>query len=1045
MPKISVILTSYNHDNYINEAIDSVLNQTFTDFELIIWDDGSSDDSWEIIQSYSDPRIQVFQNPQNKGPVFGINKAIFEIARGKYIAIHHSDDIWELDKLTKQVAFLDTNQDIGAVFSDAQPIDQRGMPLTDQEHFYYNIFSQPNRSRYKWLQHFFLEGNALCHPSILIRKQCYIDCGAYRDIFAQVPDFDMWIRLCAKYEIHVMEDRLIKFRILDGEMNTSGSRPETRIRSANEYYQLLQSYRPLLEKDVIFKIFPDFIAYNREGDTDSDYVLSRVCLESTDAILPFLRQLLAIEILFDILSNPARRQTIETVYGFSLSDFIAITGQYDLFPHQELFNLQAVIAGHDQYINELTQAAIGHDKYIDELTKAIAGRDKAIAERDDYIDDLTKAATGRDKYIDELTKAIAGRDKAIAERDEYIANLTKAAAGHEEYINELTKAVAGRDEYIDDLTKAVAGRDEYIDDLTKAVAGRDEQIAHLIQAVAERDEKISNYAQFIQIIENSFSWRITRPFRNAFGSASPLGVNSRRAAKFVWWAITLQLLTKLRERRLPKNVETIEIAHVELPADKGTETVYPDPIWQTIYAQSDLQTMKFSQFCAEFEKHILGQESKIDFDENFYLAAHPDIAAAVANGTLSCGYYHYCLAGQYENRLHSDRQIERKFSINPSYPSGFLAPTIRAFHNQASMTQLPQSPQPILLILFSHLQENLFFAGYSEFFKDYGPIFELFDRIIIAVAEPQFEPKIVLRYSDKIEVMHLSEVTTLKYKPDLIVGFNAHLTCMGYQFLPDNPEKVVYYCQEFESGFFPYGVDYIVGEKAIAASHNLILSTELLKQFLVHKGLVNTQNVFVTRPKIEVFNVPEVKTKRLFFYYRPESFNTRNLPEDLMETVQAFCHKHSGFEIYMLGSVATSYSFKINGTQIYIANKLPKKDYVELISSCDVVVSMIYSAHPGVIAFQAAASGIPTVTNVFENRDAALLKNISNNIVPYDPVRDSLLSAIEEALTMPKGLPSFKEELYSGNQQGSLVDFHKNILAGVQQEDINISETNQNL
>ena len=131
-----------------------------------------------------------------------------------------------------------------------------------------------------------------------------------------------------------------------------------------------------------------------------------------------------------------------------------------------------------------------------------------------------------------------------------------------------------------------------------------------------------------------------------------------------------------------------------------------------------------------------------------------------------------------------------------------------------------------------------------------------------------------------------------------------------------------------------------------------------------------------------------------------------------MGAVQDYCEKHSGYEIYMVGSVDTRYSYKISGTPVYVISKLPKKDYIELISSSDVVISMIYSAHPGVIAFQAAASGIPPVTNTFENRDAFLLKQISENILPYDPVRENLLEVIEEALKMPKGKKSFNEDVF---------------------------------
>ena len=80
MPTISVILTSFNHAKYICEAIESTLNQTFTDFELIILDDCSFDNSWDLINQYSDPRIKAFRNEVNKGPVEGLNKAISEVA-----------------------------------------------------------------------------------------------------------------------------------------------------------------------------------------------------------------------------------------------------------------------------------------------------------------------------------------------------------------------------------------------------------------------------------------------------------------------------------------------------------------------------------------------------------------------------------------------------------------------------------------------------------------------------------------------------------------------------------------------------------------------------------------------------------------------------------------------------------------------------------------------------------------------------------------------------------------------------------------------------
>ncbi len=443
-----------------------------------------------------------------------------------------------------------------------------------------------------------------------------------------------------------------------------------------------------------------------------------------------------------------------------------------------------------------------------------------------------------------------------------------------------------------------------------------------------------------------------------------------------------------------------------------------------VYEKSNYKMMDFSRFQHELKLHIEKKESLIDFDDDFYLNTNRDIAALVANGVFSCGFTHYCLRGQDEGRIWSDKQLKRRFSISPSFPDGFFAPThIHPLPKpNVNLSRSPRSPEPFLLIFFSHLQDDLFFAGYTAFFQDFTPLFGKFSKIVLSVESEEFNSHLAKRYSDQIEVIQERELGRLKYQPDLIVAFNNQLFIKALQ-ICENPNRTIYYCQDFESGFYPFGAEYVEAEKAIASSHNIIVSTVLLKSFFIDKQLLRHQRIFITSPKIESFDVSREKTKRLFFYFRPESFHRRNLPQIIMEAARSFCEKHSGYEIFMVGSVETCYSYKINGTQIYVINKLPKEDYIQLISSCDVVVSMIYSAHPGVIAFQAAASGIPTVTNVFENRDANLLKRISENILPYDPVRESLLELIEEALSMPKGKKSFNEELYSGPRTQSLDSF----------------------
>ena len=349
MPKVSVILTSFNHENFIREAIDSVLNQTFTDIELIIWDDASIDKSWDVINSYSDSRIKAFRNEVSRRGIYGINKSISEVASGEYIAIHHSDDVWELDKLEKQVSFLEEHSETGAAFTNVLAIGDDGALLAEESHFYFKIFSQPNRTRHEWLKFFFNHGNALCHPSVLIRKSCYEDCGLYRFGFAQLGDLDMWIRLCLKHEIHVLPEKLVRFRVRDNEANSSGNRPEVRIRGSYETYKLLTNYRQLKNFDDLVKVFPRAEKFFRNNEADTDFVLAMIALEEK----PFtFTELFGLELLFEAISDSKRAEKIKQMYDFDYKSFIAVTAKCDVFSLEHLSSYQSNLAEKAQQIQD---------------------------------------------------------------------------------------------------------------------------------------------------------------------------------------------------------------------------------------------------------------------------------------------------------------------------------------------------------------------------------------------------------------------------------------------------------------------------------------------------------------------------------------------------------------------------------------------------------------------------------------------------------------------------------------------------------------------
>ena len=269
-PRISVVVASYNHAAFIGECLASVLAQTFGDWELVVTDDGSIDGTVDAVRAFAAAhpvaRIDFVALPANRGACIALNHGIRR-ARGEFIAILNSDDVFLPDKLGSQVAFLDAHPHVGAVFGWPQLIDERGQPFSDPAHKDTAIFRQPNRSRQEWLRHFFDRGNALCHPTVLIRRRCYDEVGLYDPRLAQVPDLDLWIRLAMKHEIHVLDEPLIRFRILDAQRNASAARPEVVIRDAWERRHVLDRFLAISAGDFALA-FPEY-----EGRAESPPVL----------------------------------------------------------------------------------------------------------------------------------------------------------------------------------------------------------------------------------------------------------------------------------------------------------------------------------------------------------------------------------------------------------------------------------------------------------------------------------------------------------------------------------------------------------------------------------------------------------------------------------------------------------------------------------------------------------------------------------------------------------------------------------------------------
>lgn len=203
MPKVSVIMGAYNCARTVTAAIESIKAQTYHDWEFIICDDASSDNTWEVIQRavQDDPRFILLRNQKNLTLGGTLNRCI-EKSTGQYIARQDADDYSLPDRLMEQVEFLDRFYDITVVGTYAELFDRDGKV--------WGINKPPlNPSIKDWLK-----GSCIIHPSVMMRRQAVIEVGLYRAEAVRVEDYDLWLRMVSNgYKLVTLPNVLYRFHL----------------------------------------------------------------------------------------------------------------------------------------------------------------------------------------------------------------------------------------------------------------------------------------------------------------------------------------------------------------------------------------------------------------------------------------------------------------------------------------------------------------------------------------------------------------------------------------------------------------------------------------------------------------------------------------------------------------------------------------------------------------------------------------------------------------------------------------------------------------
>jgi hypothetical protein len=315
-PDISVVCLSYNQGKYIERAIQSVLAQSAADFELIVVDDGSSDDTLRRLKSLSDHRIRV--RPQkNLGPSAASLRGVSE-ARGRLIALMCADDVLDPGRLEQQREFLDRcNHDI--VFSRPTLIDDNDQRINDEIR---SVFFKPNfASEAELLRRLFDSGNFLCAPSAMLRREVVERHGWVRPGLLYLQDFELWLRLASTCRIGLSEARLTRYRIRGDDGNLSAQR--NKLPAEPEMLYIYNHALRGVSVEFLQQAFPE-AGFSHEGtDRQHEMTIVRLLLSHSKAVV----RSAGVQRAIALAGSSAELVELENFLGLCWADILGLAGK----------------------------------------------------------------------------------------------------------------------------------------------------------------------------------------------------------------------------------------------------------------------------------------------------------------------------------------------------------------------------------------------------------------------------------------------------------------------------------------------------------------------------------------------------------------------------------------------------------------------------------------------------------------------------------------------------------------------------------------------
>lgn len=371
---VSVCMNVYNAEDYIVAAINSVINQTYKNLQIIIVDDDSTDNTLNLIKSIKDPRIEIYSQPYNCHISHACNTAL-KFAKGDYIAHLDSDDIWFPEKIEKQIEFLENNHEYGACFSYISTINTDGNVCDETNNYFTNLFTFNNIPQREMYRYLFDNSNMLCHSTAFIRRELVEKVGLYDASLIYLQDFDYWMRLLTVCPIYILPQKLMFYRVHNG--NNSKVLRENSIAHDNEMVRVIYRSINCCPDKLFLEAFADKLHFDGEH-THEETEIEKALLLLNGTLTFKGNPILGIYKFAELFNDKNYIRLAKEKFGFSVRDF----NQYQKY--KSYYNAEdekAILVA----LDEQKSICASLNKDIDNLSSEVSKLKEMIKQREDKI------------------------------------------------------------------------------------------------------------------------------------------------------------------------------------------------------------------------------------------------------------------------------------------------------------------------------------------------------------------------------------------------------------------------------------------------------------------------------------------------------------------------------------------------------------------------------------------------------------------------------------------------------------------------------------